>query len=86
MTISVERCRNIMSKARLTDSAHEKTVCTENPKGRGTCKGDSGGPLISKENELVGIVSKGIPCALAVPDIYMNVYLYGEWIDGVIQK
>ena len=43
--------------------------------GRDVCVGDSGGPLsISNTNILVGIISFGMPCALAgYPTVYANV-------------
>lgn len=40
-------------------------------------QGDSGGPLI-KGQEVIGIVSGGIPCALGYPDVYSNVFYQVE--------
>lgn len=45
-------------------------------------KGDSGGPLITKDTkELVGIVSGGIDCASGYPDIFTGVYHYLDFIE-----
>nr|CAD7405455.1 unnamed protein product [Timema cristinae] len=41
--------------------------------------GDSGGPLVAN-GALVGIVSWGQPCALGVPDVYVRVSDYIDWI------
>lgn len=35
-------------------------------------------------DELVGVVSFGAPCALGFPDVYTNVYLYKSWINEII--
>lgn len=48
----------------------------------GSCKGDSGGPLI-KGNVLAGLVSFGQPCALGKPDVFTNVASYIGWIKSV---
>nr|CAD7461461.1 unnamed protein product [Timema tahoe] len=42
-------------------------------------RGDSGGPLVAN-GALVGIVSWGQPCALGVPDVYVRVSDYIDWI------
>lgn len=45
-----------------------------------------GGPLITNEGVLVGIVSWGVPCALGYPDIYTGVYKYLDWIQSEMEK
>jgi trypsin len=56
--------------------------------GRGNCFGDSGGPLVMKENgrwSQVGIVSWGIPCALAMyPTVYTDVAQMVEWMEKIV--
>nr|UVJ66762.1 plasminogen-activator subtype serine protease [Trimeresurus gracilis] len=53
--------------------------------GKGSCDGDSGGPLICN-GELQGIVSwGGHPCgSLLEPVIYTKVFSYTDWIQSII--
>lgn len=46
---------------------------------RGMCHGDSGGPLVSGE-ELIGLVSWGVPCALGYPDVFTRTASFQPWI------
>ncbi|CAD7084572.1 unnamed protein product [Hermetia illucens] len=58
-------------------------ICAGNLEGGADiCVGDSGGPLIC-ENQLVGIVSRGIqPCAQPlIGTVFTNVTAYRGWID-----
>ncbi|NXD18080.1 ACRO protein, partial [Nothocercus nigrocapillus] len=54
--------------------------------GVGTCKGDSGGPLICKDRIgdyywLVGVTSWGYGCArMQLPTVYSSVQRYYNWI------
>lgn len=41
--------------------------------------GDSGGPLVVN-NQLVGAVSWGIPCARGFPDMYGRIDFVRSWI------
>lgn len=46
---------------------------------------DSGGPLMSKEHYLLGVVSTGIGCARpGLPGIYTRVSKYVTWMQNVI--
>ncbi|KAH8234610.1 hypothetical protein KR032_000584 [Drosophila birchii] len=50
-----------------------------------SCWADSGGPLMSKEHHLVGVVSTGIGCARpGLPGIYTRVSKYVSWMQHVI--
>lgn len=73
-TISLEECKEYHKKP-LFDSQ----ICTLTKKGEGACQGDSGGPLVLNEQQ-VGIVSWGKPCAVNYPDVFAKVSFYGEWI------
>jgi len=52
--------------------------------GVDTCQGDSGGALICG-NEITGIVSWGIECALPMlPGVYTEVAAFNPWIDEML--
>lgn len=55
------------------------TLCTKAEKGIGSCHGDSGGPL-TLNNQLIGILSWGVPCALGRPDVYTRITSFTDWI------
>ncbi|KAK0177320.1 hypothetical protein PV328_001388 [Microctonus aethiopoides] len=54
-------------------------ICARGYPGYGTCIGDSGGPLIYN-NELIGVLSYGTPCAVGKPDVFTSTYHYYHWI------
>uniref|UniRef100_A0A3Q1ITP8 Peptidase S1 domain-containing protein n=1 Tax=Anabas testudineus TaxID=64144 RepID=A0A3Q1ITP8_ANATE len=58
--------------------------------GRGPCKGDDGGPLVSKQNGRWiqgGVVSAGMNCTKAsLPGIYTRVSQYQSWISSQISR
>ncbi|XP_039764499.1 phenoloxidase-activating enzyme-like isoform X1 [Pararge aegeria] len=65
-------------------------ICAGGQKGKDSCKGDSGGPLMSDNGRLydiVGIVSFGpTPCGMEnVPGVYTKVYEYLPWIRSKIK-
>lgn len=54
--------------------------------GIDSCWADSGGPLVSNGNVLVGVVSTGIGCARpGLPGIYTRVNKYISWISSVVK-
>ncbi|KAJ8728187.1 hypothetical protein PYW08_016572 [Mythimna loreyi] len=61
-------------------------MCAAGYTGEDTCKGDSGGPLMTLyggKYEVVGVVSgkrADAPCGTSVPSLYTNVYHYRDWI------
>ncbi|CAK1547621.1 unnamed protein product [Leptosia nina] len=60
-------------------------LCAGGEKGKDSCKGDSGGPLMNENGkiwEIVGIVSFGpTPCGMEhIPGVYTKVYQYLPWI------
>ncbi|XP_055703761.1 transmembrane protease serine 9-like isoform X2 [Phlebotomus papatasi] len=88
---SVEVWTNAQCQASFR--AHEKSIgITENQLCAGkmgggvdACWADSGGPLVSAEGLLIGIVSTGIGCARPeLPGIYTRVTKYAKWIQQVI--
>eukprot|EP00092_Neocalanus_flemingeri_P019183 GFUD01020782.1.p1 GENE.GFUD01020782.1~~GFUD01020782.1.p1 ORF type:complete len:726 (+),score=150.54 GFUD01020782.1:33-2210(+) len=57
---------------------------------RGSCKGDSGGPLTALNEDdrttLIGIVSGGIGCGRGYPGWYTNVSFHTKWIKCIINN
>lgn len=64
----------------------ESDFCTLSRKGQGICKGDSGGPVVDSETKEVlhGVTSRGVPCAMGLPDVFVDVYSHLDWIKSVI--
>ncbi|KYQ59316.1 Chymotrypsin-2 [Trachymyrmex zeteki] len=77
--INQKQC--VTSSFRITNN----NICTLNKQGEGACHGDSGGPLVA-DNELIGVVSWGTPCAKGLPDVFTRIYSYRTWIDKCIQE
>lgn len=77
-----EQCRETEGN---DEWVHNSTVCTFRPAGRGTCHGDSGGPLIAG-GELVGIASwVQLPCGSPFPDGFTRVSSFIDWIEEVTE-
>ncbi|KAM8704780.1 hypothetical protein ACLKA7_009266 [Drosophila subpalustris] len=49
----------------------------------GACHGDTGGPLVHNGN-LIGILDFLVPCATGVPDVFMDVRYYRDWMRQVM--
>ncbi|XP_017967188.2 chymotrypsin-2 [Drosophila navojoa] len=58
-------------------------VCAFRERNIGACHGDTGGPLVYKD-QLVGILNFMVPCAQGVPDVFMDLRYYSEWIRRTI--
>eukprot|EP00512_Aurantiochytrium_limacinum_P005547 CAMPEP_0171519872 /NCGR_PEP_ID=MMETSP0959-20130129/6161_1 /TAXON_ID=87120 /ORGANISM="Aurantiochytrium limacinum, Strain ATCCMYA-1381" /LENGTH=380 /DNA_ID=CAMNT_0012059397 /DNA_START=343 /DNA_END=1483 /DNA_ORIENTATION=- len=60
--------------------------------GKGSCSGDSGGPLIATRNSsevVIGLVSWGVECAdtePTYPDVYTRVSVYESWIKTNVEN
>ena len=77
-------------------------VCAGGEKGKGSCKGDSGGGLFFRKTSaggngkgnkevrpcfLLGIVSYGKPtCGVGTPEVYTRVSRYVDWIRQNIRN
>lgn len=58
----------------------ELNICTSGYRNKGTCNGDSGGPL-THEGVQIGLVSIGTSlCELCSPSIFTNVGKHLDWI------
>ncbi|CAG0905354.1 unnamed protein product [Cyprideis torosa] len=65
-----------------------KMLCAGND-AKDSCSGDSGGPLMVKDNgqwTIFGIVAAGVgkECASGIPSLYIRVDYYYDWIQTVI--
>ncbi|CAL7944352.1 unnamed protein product [Xylocopa violacea] len=65
--IDLNQCRKY-HELEINNSA----ICTFNGVGTGLCNGDSGSPLVYN-GKVVGVVSRGIPCAVGAPDVFTSV-------------
>lgn len=80
-TLTNADCRSRFSATNAA-RVHDNTICTWVGAGRGTCMGDSGGPL-AVGNTVIGAVSWGIPCATGSPDVYARISSHRGWISQV---
>ncbi|XP_063625612.1 collagenase-like [Cydia splendana] len=74
-------CASTYGTATVVDS----TICVDTTGGRGTCSGDSGGPLANAaNNQLIGVTSFGHRdgCQRGHPAGYMRVTAYASWIQA----
>ncbi|XP_068632209.1 chymotrypsin-2-like [Battus philenor] len=59
----------------------ELEICTFHSYGHGMCNGDSGSALVSRNTgQQIGIVSWGFPCARGMPDIFVRISAYQDFI------
>lgn len=55
--------------------------------GKDSCEGDGGGPLVSSNKVLVGLVSWGLDCAAAnYPGVYARVASVVPWIKSIMEQ
>ncbi|XP_058119964.1 transmembrane protease serine 9 [Anopheles ziemanni] len=83
-----EECESMYRRGNRSRTIARTQLCA----GKGTggvdaCWADSGGPLVTSDNVLIGIVSTGIGCARpGFPGIYTRVSEYAGWIVTVIDR
>ncbi|XP_040573509.1 phenoloxidase-activating factor 3 [Lepeophtheirus salmonis] len=71
----------------------DQQICSGGVKGKDSCNGDSGGPLMFKDNGLsdtpmfqVGIVSFGTAsCGIGKPGVYTKVVYFLKWIEDHLE-
>lgn len=64
---------------------HSTHLCAGGVKGKDTCKGDGGSPLVCLQEKeryykLAGLVSWGIGCGQPFPAIYVHIADFVSWI------
>ncbi|XP_060807775.1 phenoloxidase-activating enzyme [Amyelois transitella] len=91
--VEIQQCQAALTKLRPPPNLWEKQICAGGQKDRGSCKGDSGGPLMlenvdERRYELVGVISfVSLPCGVEnIPGVYTKVFAYKSWINSAIQK
>lgn len=89
--VSNPRCENLLQKTRLGPrfKLHKSFLCAGGEKGKDTCQGDGGAPLVCKVGDQyrqAGIVAWGIECGLQdSPGVHARVASYRDWIDGIVK-
>lgn len=85
-----DTCVNELRKTRLGKyfEFHKSFMCAGGEKGKDTCKGDGGSPLVcpikgqTERYVQVGIVAWGIGCGdTNTPGVYANVAKFRNWIE-----
>jgi secreted trypsin-like serine protease len=67
-------------------------ICAGGERGKDTCKGDGGSPLVCPIPNMkdryyqAGIVAWGIGCGDSTPGVYVNVPLFRDWIEEKLQQ
>ncbi|KAL6442557.1 hypothetical protein ACFW04_002611 [Cataglyphis niger] len=62
---------------------NDSEFCTLISRGTGACNGDSGSGVVrDSDRTLVGVVSRGIPCARGFPDTLTKVKSFLSWIHN----
>ncbi|XP_071443169.1 phenoloxidase-activating factor 2-like [Hetaerina americana] len=89
------KCQLYLRRTRLGlfFKLHRSFMCAGGEKGKDTCKGDGGSPLMcphAKDAERYmqsGIVAWGIGCSdQATPGVYTHVALFRDWVDEKMRE
>ncbi|XP_050079555.1 LOW QUALITY PROTEIN: uncharacterized protein LOC126567373 [Anopheles maculipalpis] len=89
------QCQRALRSTRLGRrfKLHTSFICAGGEKGRDTCKGDGGSPLVcpipgtTNRYYQAGMVAWGIGCGTdGVPGVYVNVPMFREWIDEQLRQ
>ncbi|XP_059142338.1 uncharacterized protein LOC131929969 [Physella acuta] len=82
-------CMYFLRSAELMSGA-DSFICLDTEPGQSTCSGDSGGPLLCKENGkyyVVGVTAAGFYCDNGeLPPYTESVYAYLDWIKTSIKS
>ncbi|XP_037030981.1 phenoloxidase-activating factor 2-like [Bradysia coprophila] len=88
-----DKCVRELRKTRLGPhfELNNSFICAGGERGKDTCKGDGGSPLVCPIPNTInqyyqaGIVAWGIGCGDATPGVYVNVPLFRNWIEEKLQ-
>ncbi|XP_035893007.1 uncharacterized PE-PGRS family protein PE_PGRS54-like isoform X2 [Anopheles stephensi] len=90
-----EECQKALRTTRLGRrfKLHSSFLCAGGEKGRDTCKGDGGSPLVCPIPGTInhyyqaGMVAWGIGCGEdGIPGVYVNVPMFRGWIDDHLRQ
>ncbi|KAK6640426.1 hypothetical protein RUM44_012120 [Polyplax serrata] len=73
----------------LNDNVGTGKICFSGEGNCGVCFGDSGSPLlyvVDDKQYTVGVVSWSAPCPDAVPDVFIRVSYYADWINKTMEE
>lgn len=76
-TITNTKCKKLLYGN--AGFVYDNVLCTYLTGGKGICNGDSGGPLVAN-NQLIGVASWVIPCAIKFPDVFTRISSHRSWI------
>nr|XP_018901507.1 PREDICTED: trypsin-7-like [Bemisia tabaci] len=94
-TVHRTQCQAALRETRLGAhfKLHESFICAGGERGKDTCKGDGGSPLVCPIRSRpgyyaqAGIVAWGIGCGEdGTPGVYVNVAKFRNWIDNKIEQ
>ena len=76
-TMTNRECEQFYNSQQVTDTM----LCAKSNIGGDACFGDSGGPFVNNQDELIGVVSWGRSCAKPQwPGVYSRISTAMEWI------
>uniref|UniRef100_A0A2C9GUK4 Peptidase S1 domain-containing protein n=1 Tax=Anopheles culicifacies TaxID=139723 RepID=A0A2C9GUK4_9DIPT len=90
-----DQCQTALRTTRLGKrfKLHKSFICAGGEKGRDTCKGDGGSPLVCPIPGTInhyyqaGMVAWGIGCGEdGIPGVYVNVPMFRGWIDEHLRQ
>ena len=78
LTMPQSECDNLYNRdGSVTDSM----LCAQSNSGGDACYGDSGGPFVNNDDEIIGVVSWGKSCAKRQwPGVYARISTALKWI------
>jgi len=90
-TDCIQKYQDLLNADLTGNIMPDQHLCAGGEKDKDSCKGDSGGPLMAREDDIspwqiVGVVSGGTKrCGIGAPGIFTRVTHYDQWItDNMI--